>query len=99
MNVYLAGTAVTVQATFETNASVAIDPTTLTFEFGSAGGTLTTYTYGVGTQVVRLSTGVYQATIDTTLLSGLVNYLFVATGSITAITQGQFSVQTPILTI
>lgn len=59
-----AGQAVQTTVTFKNPTGVLADPTTVVLKFRS-GGTTTTYTYLTGTEITRVSTGKYQATLTT----------------------------------
>ena len=94
MNLYLAGDLVTVTATFTNSASVVADPSTITLKVGRKGTAETTYTYGSGSVITRVSTGVYQANIDTTSYAqGQYTYFWVGTGAVQAVNDGVFAVQ------
>ena len=43
-----------------TKDNVLVDPIVLTFEYETPALTTVTYTYGVGTDITKVSTGVYQ---------------------------------------
>ena len=52
-------------ATFkDTNGNV-VDPSTVSLYVVPTVGTAETYTYGSGTEIAKVSTGVYRATVDT----------------------------------
>ena len=66
--------------------NVAATPTTVTFKWRWTGGSTTTWTYGTGTQITKLSTGVYVCTIPTstptaTGITGLVTGAGVVTAT------------------
>jgi hypothetical protein len=84
----LAGNVAQFTVTFVADSTdTVVDPTTVTFKYNmNNGATIATWTYsgsstpGVG-MVARLSTGVYQAQVDTTGLNGLLVAEFVSTGT------------------
>lgn len=61
-NQYLIGNATVITTTI-TVGGVLTDTNTLTLTVEQPDGTITTYTYGVGTFITRVSTGVYKATV------------------------------------
>ena len=61
-NQYLIGSASVITVNI-TKAGVLIDPTALTFEYEQPDSTIITYTYGVGTNIVKTSTGIYTITV------------------------------------
>jgi hypothetical protein len=67
VNAYVAGSLVQTTVTFTNESGVATDPGSVTLTWGLP-GEATTWTYGSG-QITRVSTGVYQATFDTTNLA------------------------------
>jgi len=76
------------------SAGTAIDPTTLTLTVKPGDGTATTYTYGVGSTIVKDSTGNYHADYTVpTGTGGTVYYKFVATGSYVGMAQSAFGVR------
>lgn len=68
------------------------DPTEVKFGYTVNGGPPTTFTYGVGAQVVRDSTGTYHIDIDTTGLSGTWTYTWVGYGGVQTRSEGQLIV-------
>jgi len=68
------------------------DPTEVKFGYTVNGGSPTTFTYGVGAQVVRDSTGTYHIDIDTTGLSGTWTYSWVGYGGVQTRSEGQLIV-------
>jgi len=68
------------------------DPTEVKFGYTVNGGSSTTFTYGVGAQVVRDSTGTYHIDIDTTGLSGTWTYSWVGYGGVQTRSEGQLIV-------
>ena len=68
------------------------DPTEVKFGYTVNGGPPTTFTYGVGAQVVRDSTGTYHIDIDTTGLSGTWTYTWVGYGGVQTRAEGQLIV-------
>lgn len=80
---YDQGDQVRVSATFaDIDTGAATDPTNVYFDFlEKADGTLTQYTYGIDSQLVRDSTGVYHVDINTGALSGMLVWRFYSTGA------------------
>lgn len=68
------------------------DPTEVKFGYTVNGGPPTTFTYGVGAQVVRDSTGTYHIDIDTTGLSGTWTYAWVGYGTVQTRAESQLIV-------
>lgn len=94
MNLYLAGDLVTVTATFTNSASVPTDPSTITLKVGRKGTSEKTYVYLTDAIVTRVSTGVYQANLDTTgYAQGQYTYFWLGTGAVQAVNDGVFAVQ------
>lgn len=62
-NQYLIGNATVITTTIS-KLGVLTNAPSLTLEVEQPDGTITTYTYGVGTFITNVSTGVYSATID-----------------------------------
>lgn len=92
MNV-IQGTTVQTTASFSDPDGVATDPTTVVLKVKS-GATVTAYTYGTGTVVTRVSTGVYQASIATTPSTSLTWYVeWIGTGACSAVQVASFAVQ------
>jgi hypothetical protein len=95
----LAGNVAKFTVTFVTESTDApVDPTSVTFNYNvNNGSTIATWTYtnvsvpAVGV-VAKLSTGVYQAWVDTTGLNGLLVGNFVSTGTGQAAVQDSISV-------
>lgn len=94
-----AGTSVTVfmaftkptRATYPKVVNVAATPTTVTVEWRWTGGSTTTWTYGTGTHITKLSTGVYVFTIATSSPSSpMITGLVTGAGVVTA--TAEFSV-------
>jgi len=62
---YYVGNQVICQATFTTAATgAAVDPTAVYFQFKNPSQVITTYQYGVGVEIQKLSTGIYTVTIS-----------------------------------
>jgi hypothetical protein len=90
-----AGTAVTTTATFTTPpGGTPADPTTVTLKFKSNAGE-TEWVYGVDEEIVRSSTGVYYAELDTSNTSGDWTVQWVGTGACAAISVAIQPVVTP----
>lgn len=81
-----------VTATWSDTAGSAIDPTTVTLYIKSPASTLTTLVYGVDTDLVKDTTGVYHADINVTE-SGKYYYRFKGTGAAQASSEYWFSVK------
>ena len=64
-NQYLIGNSSVLNANITSN-SILANPSTLTLTVEMPDGTITTYTYGVGTFITRVSTGIYKATVNLT---------------------------------
>jgi hypothetical protein len=65
----MTGDPVTVTGVFKDTAGNPFDPATVMLEWGRP-RTPTTWTYGTGVQITKISTGVYQATFSTLGLAG-----------------------------
>jgi hypothetical protein len=74
---YPEGTVVTVKGTFTGVSGTVQDPTTVLLDITEPDGTQTTYTSG---KIVKASTGVYTANLDTTGKRGLWLYTWYSTG-------------------
>lgn len=78
-------------------SGVLTDPTTLVFKFHRSDANDqnpladTTYTYGVGGEIVKDSTGVYHVDIDLTA-SGVYHYQWLSTGTAAGADEGKFTV-------
>ena len=46
-----------------TKSGVLVDPTALTFEYEQPDSTIVTYTYGIGTNIVKTAVGIYTITV------------------------------------
>ena len=97
------GTAVTTQVTFLTPSPglptsdwPVTDPTTVTLSVVDGTGTETTYTYGVGNYITRVSTGVYSAQIDTSANPGLWRVKWTGTGACAVVNFAAFLVTAPL---
>lgn len=80
------------RAKFKNSNKVLIDPTSVTFKFKSPDGVITTYVYGVDSQLVRESTGIYYCDIDL-LQSGNYIYRFNSSGTLKSGSESRFSVK------
>lgn len=84
---------------FTNEAGALADPTTVQVEWGYATSasaratSVTTWTYGVDSQVVKDSTGVYHADI-TLVRAGRLRYRWQGTGTVTAAAEGYIDVVT-----
>ena len=81
MNTYPEGSIVTVSGTFRGLAGTVTDPSVVKLTVKTPDGTQTTYTYGSDAEVVKSSTGVYTADLDTTNKRGLWIYTWWSTGT------------------
>jgi hypothetical protein len=75
MNVYMSGTLVTTQAIFVNKAGVVADPDTITLKYKKDAGLVTVVTYPTA-PVVKISTGIYAADLDTSGWNGPDNQLW-----------------------
>ena len=78
--------------TWTTPAGVAMDPTTVIFKFMNPAGTITTYTYGEDSEVIKSGTGIYYVDIDADS-SGTWHYRFESSGSGKASEENSFTVR------
>ncbi len=78
---YHEGDLVTVRGTFTNSTGTVHNPTAVLLDVVEPDGTFTTYTYGVGVQITRPSTGIYESNLDTTGKRGLWLYTWYATGA------------------
>lgn len=81
LTTYAEGALVTVQGTFRNSSNVLADPTTVKLTVREPDGTTTTYVYGTDAIVVKSSTGIYTANLDTTSKRGLWLYTWWSTGA------------------
>jgi hypothetical protein len=65
------------------------DPTEVKFAYKVNTGATTTYTYGVGNQIVRDATGTYHIDIDTTGKPGLWTFAWVGYGNVQTRSENQ----------
>ncbi|HSW43830.1 MAG TPA: hypothetical protein VLM76_15135 [Patescibacteria group bacterium] len=84
---------VTTTPGFTNAAGVLTDPTTVRFRWRAPDGRETTWTHGIGTEVVKLGIGLYEAHVPVTL-PGLHFVRWEGTGPVTAAAEGTFSVVT-----
>src|SRR4051812_25030190 len=88
------GALVRVTTTFTSPTTGAVvDPTTVTFKYRNGTGSITSWTVTAG-QIVKASTGVYHADIDTTG-EGTWHWAFYGTGTNQGAKEGSFDVVTP----
>ena len=91
-----AGTAVQVTMSFKNPAGVLTDPDTVTLDYTPFNGETTSLTYA-DSELTRVSTGVYTATVDTTttpdFLPGVVSLWAIGTGICAVTTPGSFIVR------
>lgn len=92
INAFDVGTLVRVAALFQTAAGVATDPGGVVFKVKKPSGTVLTYTYGVGAEVVKDSTGNYHVDVLVDL-AGRWRYRFEGTTFAQAAKEGQFTVK------
>jgi hypothetical protein len=101
VNSYLAGALVRETVTFTGVNGSAADPTTVTLKYRPGGGaSVTTLTYA-GSQVTKVSTGVYYADLDTTswVSAGAITVTaeWIGTGACQAVCTDSFEVTEPVL--
>lgn len=72
-------------------ASQPVDPSSVVFKFKTPAGVVTSYTYGVGGQVVREATGQYRVDVSVGA-AGSWYYRFEATGTYQAAQEASFTV-------
>ncbi|MFZ0324739.1 MAG: hypothetical protein WAN48_11480 [Actinomycetes bacterium] len=78
---------------FKNAAGALADPTTVSLLWRVAGGTTTTWVYGVDSQIVKDSVGLFHADIPV-LAAGLHYFRWIGTGSVMAAEESTFFVQT-----
>lgn len=78
---------------FTNDAGALADPTTVTLRWRVAGGTETAWVFGVDSQVVRDSIGLYHADIPVVAV-GLHYFRWEGTGTVVAAEEGTFSATT-----
>lgn len=81
MNKYAEGQIVTVTGTFKNSSLVLTDPSVVLLTVKTPDEVETTYTYGVGAQIAKTSTGIYTSDLDTTGKRGLWIYTWWSTGT------------------
>lgn len=89
MNNYFQGNLVRVRAQFKNESNALADPGAIIAKVTTPAGVETTYTYGVGTDIVRESLGIYHIDIEATE-PDVWSFRFVGTGAVTAASQDQF---------
>jgi hypothetical protein len=92
MTNYSNGAQVTCSAVFQNTAGTAIDPTSVNFQVTSPAGTVTAYTYGSDTQLVKDSTGHYHVDVSASV-DGVWAYRFYSTGTGQAASEATFVVE------
>ncbi len=93
MNSHTIETTVRMQVTFTLNDVVA-DPTTITFDMLEPDGTVIAHTFGVDSQLVKVSTGIYKEEIVIDQ-EGVYEYRFKgsgASGTVNEASEGRFEV-------
>jgi hypothetical protein len=90
-NQYDVGALVRCSGVFTNRSGTAVDPTVVGFKVKNPSGTVTTYTYGSGAQVVRDSAGHYHVDVDANA-PGQWHYRFYSTGTGQAASEGVFDV-------
>lgn len=94
---FTVGDQVRVKVTFK-SAGAVVDPTTVIFTYKSVLiGTLNTFTYGIGANVVKVSTGIYYIDINTTPADGIWQWTATSTGTGAAAITGSFTARTTAL--
>lgn len=101
LTVYMSGSLVRTTATFTDVTGALADPTTVTLKYRpGAGAAVVTLTYA-GSQLTKLSTGVYYADLDTTswVTAGSVTVTleWIGTGACQAVATDTFQVTEPVL--
>lgn len=91
-NVWDYGDLVRVQGSFTDANSVAQDPTSVYFQIKNPWGSVSAYTYGSNTQVVRSATGVYHVDVSADAV-GWWKYRWYSSGAGQASGEGEFRVQ------
>ncbi len=86
---YLAGDLVRVSMTVETSG-IPTDPTTVVFKHKSPSGAVTTWTFGVNSQVVKDGVGIYRADIDVNA-GGTWNFRWECSGAAQGAIQDSFT--------
>lgn len=71
-----------------------VDPSTVTLKYANA-GTTTTWEYGGTGAITKVSTGVYQAELDTTASSGVWTVEWIGTGACAVVNALTFVVTAP----
>ena len=85
--------AVRCQAEFRTvNTNELVDPDTVIFKFKDPNGTIITYTYGVDSELVKDSVGIYYVDIDIDS-DGIWFYRFEGSGNHQAAGEAKFSIK------
>lgn len=90
-NSYDLGDLVRVTTTFTTAAGVAVDPTAVLLAVKNPAGKTTTYTFGVGTEIVKSATGIYYMDVNANA-AGWWFYRWYSTGTGQAAAQNAFRV-------
>lgn len=91
------GDLVKLTAAFTNSAGAPSDPAGLSFKVKDPNGNVTTYVYGIDSQVVRASAGNYYVEVSATL-AGTWYYRFAGTGNGQAADEGSFSVEASVFT-
>jgi hypothetical protein len=78
---YPEGTLVTVRGTFTNSTGTLHDPTAVYLDVKEPNSALLTYTFGVGAQITKASTGIYESNLNTIGKRGLWLYTWYATGA------------------
>lgn len=81
MNKYAEGQIVTVTGTFKNSLQVLTDPSVVLLTVRTPDEVEVTYTYLVGAQIAKTSTGIYTSDLDTTGKRGLWIYTWWSTGT------------------
>lgn len=81
MNKYAEGQIVTVTGTFKNSLQVLTDPSVVLLTVKTPNEVEVTYTYLVGAQIAKTSTGIYASDLDTTGKRGLWIYTWWSTGT------------------
>lgn len=88
---YQTGDVARITGTFRNDSEAVADPSTLTFTFRAPDGTETTYTYGIDSELVKSSTGVYIVDLELSA-AGRWAWKWQATGTAAGVDVGAITV-------
>lgn len=95
-NQLIVGDAYTSTVTITTKSGTLIDPATVIFQCEMPDGTIMTYTYGIGNNIVKNSTGNYSIVVVFTQ-SGVYRFSWQSSGNVHGIVQTIFTVNPSII--